>query len=71
MCRGAGTGTQGAACTTSDQCSSTFGCFTLNAVQQCLKYCIVNGSSSCPVGTTCNGFMTPITIGSNQYGACT
>ena len=64
-CSGAGTGTQGASCTTDDNCAPMYGCFNAGTTQ-CLKYCKVGGTP-CPGGATCNSLGT---IGATEYGAC-
>ena len=71
MCRGQGAGTQGASCTTNDDCAQTYGCINLNMVPTCLKYCNVSGGSSCPGATLCNPLNPAAQIGATEYGACT
>ena len=69
-CRGIGSGTQGAACTTNADCAATYGCIN-TGTKQCMKYCTVG--STCAGGAACSPItinMLDIIIGGVQYGIC-
>ncbi|MBI4702621.1 MAG: hypothetical protein HY744_15985 [Deltaproteobacteria bacterium] len=73
-CTGSGSKKQGESCFGSNQCAPGIGCFTLTKPDNsketlCLTYCSVK-NPSCPNGTSCGSFQTPIQIGSIEYGAC-
>lgn len=54
-CREAGTGLQGASCTTSANCAAGFYCIG-GTTPMCVAYCIVDDlAHGCDAGTTCHG----------------
>ncbi len=70
QCVAAGTGTQGSACNSLDDCAPGFGCLTVNSVTSCHQYCDVD-LPSCPGSApTCASFETPVIVGTKEYGGC-
>lgn len=70
QCAGAGTLTQGQACTTTADCASGLGCLDVGGMmKQCLTWCRVS-SPVCPGAETCTSFNPTITIGAVEYGSC-
>lgn len=70
LCRGIGSGTQGAACTVNADCAATYGCIN-TGTKQCMKYCTVG--STCAGGAACSPISingVDIDIGGVQYGIC-
>lgn len=69
-CLDAGSGGDSAACPNGpSDCKAGFGCFTAGAQNLCLQWCKMGGVA-CPQGLTCQGFATPLTIGTSTYGVC-
>lgn len=60
---------EGQTCTGND-CEAGFACVTAGQTSTCRAYCHVGAPSTCNAGETCAAFVSPITIGSIQYGAC-
>jgi cysteine-rich repeat protein len=59
----------GAACTSSLECSSGSLCVDDGANKLCSPYCIVGDDTTCDLGS-CVGFTSPLNIGAVEYGAC-
>jgi hypothetical protein len=74
-CVGEGAGVQETPCTATQGCADGYGCFNVTdanmmTTQMCLRWCNLGMPTSCPGGSQCAGFQTPIVIGSITYGAC-
>lgn len=74
ICAGEGAGAQEAACTDTADCADGYGCFNVTdanmvVTTMCLRWCNT-ASPSCPGGSQCAGFQTPMVVGSITYGAC-
>ena len=69
VCAGAGSGTQGQACTDPNDCAAGFSCVTIDDMEQCARYCNM-GQPQCMGVEQCLGFSTPLMIGSIEYGVC-
>lgn len=70
FCAEAGTGGDTAPCAGGfADCAPTFGCFTQNGSNICLKWCKV-GVTACGGGLTCQSLAEPMIIGSTEYGVC-
>jgi hypothetical protein len=71
FCAQAGVGGDTAPCAGGfKDCSPTFGCFTQNGNNLCLKWCKVAGGTVCPSGTTCQQLIDPLIVGTTEYGVC-
>jgi len=68
-CTYMGTKGIGQSCVGHEDCSAGSLCVNNNSVKTCKKICIVGASSTCTTGT-CTGFVDPLSIGANTYGAC-
>lgn len=71
----AGTGTQGTACASPDDCQSGFACIdpdgsTGAMPQQCMHWCNRSTGSGCAAGETCFGFDPALDAGGTEYGVC-
>ncbi|MDH5491551.1 MAG: hypothetical protein OEY14_06315, partial [Myxococcales bacterium] len=65
-----GTLTQGAICTSGDQCAPGYGCFEVSATQsQCLHWCRM-GATDCLGTTSCVPLGAGLFLGTLEYGAC-
>ena len=60
----------GAACTTSIDCTPGSECVLIGAAKTCRSTCIVGNANTCDVDQTCSGFTSPLVIGGVEYGAC-
>lgn len=74
-CVGSGTKLQDEVCTSISQCSPGSSCIPVegDSVYHCLNWCMNPSSGGvCPQGSShaCTGFVTPLIIGSIEYGAC-
>ena len=68
-CTASGAGTHNQTCMDLSDCAPTFTCADAGTGDRCYQYCLVN-NPACPLGRTCVGFVTPLIIGANEYGAC-
>jgi hypothetical protein len=69
-CQGpAGTGAQGASCSTPEDCAPAYACAPLGDSFQCLAWCHI-GWNDCPGGETCFSVSPPIVLGGVEYGLC-
>lgn len=67
-CRLAGTGLQGAACTTSAECAADHACIS-GQPSRCLRYCVVDDAArGCDVGLNCQGIGR--IVDGKHYGLC-
>ena len=60
----------GATCAGSLECLPGSACVTSGGVSTCRSYCIVGDPSTCASPMTCAGFVSPLTIGTVQFGVC-
>jgi hypothetical protein len=70
-CAKGGTRTVTQACTPTDDCGPTLVCTVSGTATAgtCKKWCRV-GTNDCGGTTACNGFQTPVKVGTVEYGAC-
>ncbi len=60
----------GQACTHSTDCRTGSTCVNDGGTSQCESYCLVGDDTTCLSGLACDGFVTPLMIGTVEYGAC-
>jgi len=59
----------GATCATSLECLEGSACVDDGSGAVCAPYCVVGNDNTCAVGD-CLGFVSPLVIGTVEYGAC-
>lgn len=69
-----GSGSQGASCVDDGDCRAGFACIDPDGGgflrSECMHWCNVATGAGCSGGTVCYGFVTPLLIGSTEYGVC-
>lgn len=68
-CFPAGPGTDGAPCTTPNDCADGYSCASSNP-PRCRHWCKAGDSSLCPGATTCQGLLDPPVFLGVTFGAC-
>ncbi|MCA9580578.1 MAG: hypothetical protein KC416_02210 [Myxococcales bacterium] len=72
--KAAAPGTQGSACSTTDDCGAGYRCLDFNGTTaggtECSHWCKVGSGTGCGAGSTCFPFATPLSLGGIEYGYC-
>jgi hypothetical protein len=66
----AGTGTEGALCTTDAECIAGYTCADTGYGNECTQWCNYTTGTGCALGYTCAPFSVAVVIGSTEYGVC-
>ncbi|MFN0247012.1 MAG: DUF4215 domain-containing protein [Kofleriaceae bacterium] len=69
-CRYMGGTPDGSTCVTSSDCFEGSTCVTIGSTNTCRSYCTVGDDSTCVGSEQCDGFATPLMIGTTEYGVC-
>jgi hypothetical protein len=69
-CVAAGTGTQGATCTSLLSCAPGYDCVSHDGVTTCLRNCRLGVTGDCAAGLSCRGFAGGLVVGSVEWGVC-
>jgi hypothetical protein len=65
-----GTAALGSACSVDQDCVAGAVCVDHDTKVTCRPICVVGDDTTCAGDDTCEGFTVPLTIGSDEYGAC-